>query len=135
MFRMEDITDPEKVRQQKKVDRTVSLYGYLHGTHMKNSTNVHIPGCGDFPLHNMHFLADPCPTPQQEKKRRSLNAKERMIYAPMSGVGGIVYDKDAVYIDLGGSHSHHDVQKVGCCYGFLYVLLCVSYTLVTHILC
>ena len=34
-------------------------------------------------------------------KRRSLNEKERSLYAPFSGVGGIVYDKDAVYIDMG----------------------------------
>lgn len=47
----------------------------------------------------MTFLPDPCPTPQMEK-RRSLNKRERLIYAPMSGVGGIVYDKDAVYIDI-----------------------------------
>ena len=26
------------------------------------------------------------------------------MYAPFSGVGGIVYDKDAVYIDLGPNH-------------------------------
>ena len=25
--------------------------------------------------------------------------RERILYAPMSGAGGIVYDKDAVYID------------------------------------
>lgn len=45
--------------------------------------------------------------PQKEQVlRRSLNEKEKLIYAPFSGVGGIVYDHDAVYIDLGGSHSH-----------------------------
>ena len=54
----------------------------------------------------MSYLPDPCPLPnRQVKKSRSLSEKERLIYAPMSGVGGIVYDKDAVYIDLGGSHS------------------------------
>lgn len=42
--------------------------------------------------------------PEQIKKR-ALIEKERLIYAPFSGVGGIVYDKDAVYIELGGSHS------------------------------
>lgn len=58
----------------------------------------------------MSYLPDPCPLPEKEKKR-SLNQKERLIYAPMSGVGGLVYDKDAVYIDLGGSHSlKHDDQ-------------------------
>ncbi len=34
-----------------------------------------------------------------------------MLYAPFSGVGGIVYDKDAVYIELGGSHSHKNNNK------------------------
>ena len=29
----------------------------------------------------------------------------------MSGVGGIVYDKDAVYIDLGGSHAHEKKEN------------------------
>ncbi len=29
----------------------------------------------------------------------------------MSGVGGVVYDKDAVYIDLGGSHSHGKAKQ------------------------
>ncbi|XP_033758019.1 ribosome biogenesis protein BMS1 homolog [Pecten maximus] len=104
--RTEDITDPETVRRNGKCDRSISLYGYVRGTHMKNRSNVHIPGCGDFAIHDMQTLSDPCPTPDQEK-RRSLNQRERIIYAPMSGVGGIVYDKDAVYIDLGGSHSHN----------------------------
>ena len=108
---MEDITDPEAVRKFSKTDRNISLYGYLHGTHMKNNINVHIPGCGDFSIHDLQFLSDPCPTPEKQKKR-SLSQKDRLIYAPMSGVGGIVYDKDAVYIDLGGSHSHTDSQKV-----------------------
>ena len=60
----------------------------------------------------MSFLPDPCPLPEQQKKR-ALNECERLIYAPMSGVGGIVYDKDAVYIDLGGSHHMKDEQEVG----------------------
>ncbi|XP_063445799.1 ribosome biogenesis protein BMS1 homolog [Mytilus trossulus] len=108
--RMEDISDPELLRQKPKSDRKVSLYGYVRGTHMKNHITVHIPGCGDYSISDMHFLPDPCPSPDREK-RRSLSAKERMIYAPMSGVGGIVYDKDAVYIDLGGSHSHTQADE------------------------
>lgn len=42
--RMEDLTDPEKIRQDPKCDRTVSLYGYLRGTYLKNKGQVHIPG-------------------------------------------------------------------------------------------
>lgn len=57
------------------------------------------------------MLPDPCALPgdrssKTKQARRVLNEKERLLYAPFSGVGGIVYDKDAVYIELGGSHSH-----------------------------
>ena len=40
----------------------------------------------------MSVLPDPCPLPDKTK-RRSLNDKEKLIFAPMAGVGGIVYDK------------------------------------------
>lgn len=63
-------------------------------------------------MHDMSFLSDPCPLPNSVKKTRSLSEKDRVIYAPMSGVGGIVYDKDAVYIDLGGSHTMKREQQV-----------------------
>ena len=49
-------------------------------------------GCGDHTLKEISLLPDPCPLPNAEKKR-SLNEKERLIYAPLSGVGGVVYDK------------------------------------------
>lgn len=41
---MEDITNPENIRQNPKCDRTVSLYGYMRGTHMKTKSMVHIAG-------------------------------------------------------------------------------------------
>ena len=105
--RLEDLTNPESVRVDPKVDRTVCLYGYVHGTFLKPRVSVHIPGLGDFLPEAVAALSDPCPLPMKERVlRRSLNEKEKLIYAPFSGVGGIVYDKDAVYIDLGGSHSH-----------------------------
>lgn len=66
-------------------------------------------GCGDSPIFDMCYLPDPCPLPEKMKKR-SLVDKERLVYAPFSGVGGIVYDKDAVYVELGGSHSHSKVS-------------------------
>ena len=49
-------------------------------------------GCGDFSLTSLTLLPDPCPLPDKLKKR-SLNEKEKLIYAPMSGVGGVLYDK------------------------------------------
>ncbi|XP_065209750.1 ribosome biogenesis protein BMS1 homolog [Planococcus citri] len=103
--RMEDLTSQELIRQNPKCDRTVSLYGYVRGIPLNKNNSVHIPGCGDSKISNICFLPDPCPLPDKLKKR-ALVDKERLIYAPFSGVGGIVYDKDAVYVELGGSHSH-----------------------------
>ncbi|KAH1167908.1 hypothetical protein KIL84_003391 [Mauremys mutica] len=108
--RMEDLTNPEDVRVNPKCDRKVSLYGYLRGAYLKNKSQIHMPGVGDFPVSDVSFLPDPCALPEQQKKR-SLNEKDKLIYAPLSGVGGVVYDKDAVYIDLGGSHAHQDEEE------------------------
>jgi ribosome biogenesis protein BMS1 len=38
--RVEDVTDPEKLRQNKKIDRTVYFYGYVRGTYLKPSMKV-----------------------------------------------------------------------------------------------
>lgn len=65
-------------------------------------------GYGDTKIADISFLPDPCPLPDKLKKR-GLVDKEKLVYAPFSGIGGIVYDKDAVYIELGGSHSHKKV--------------------------
>ncbi|XP_078492476.1 ribosome biogenesis protein BMS1 homolog [Ciona intestinalis] len=111
--RMEDITDPETLRVEPTCNRNISIYGYVRGTHLKPSTAVHIPGAGDYRLHNVSFLHDPCPLPDRgdKKQRRSLDVRERVMYAPMSGVGGIVYDKDAVYIDVDGSNNTAESQQ------------------------
>ncbi|XP_075890928.1 ribosome biogenesis protein BMS1 homolog isoform X2 [Nelusetta ayraudi] len=109
--RMEDLTDPEKVRKDPKCDRTVSLYGYLRGTYLKNKGQVHIPGVGDFQVADVNFLPDPCSLPDAQKKR-ALNEKERLLYAPMAGVGGLVYDKDAVYIDVPANHVKQQQHEV-----------------------
>ena len=115
--RMEDLTEPDLIRQNAKCDRNVCLYGYVRGCPIKRNTNIHIPGVGDFELNDVSFLPDPCPLPDSEKHRRTLDERERLIYAPFSGVGGIVYDKDAVYIELGGSHSHNKKSNNGIEFG------------------
>lgn len=70
------------------------------------SSTLIIPfiGVGDFSVADVSFLPDPCPLPEVIKKR-ALNVKERLLYAPMAGVGGLVYDKDAVYIDMPSGHA------------------------------
>ncbi|KAF9114329.1 Glycoside hydrolase 2 (Mannanase, beta-galactosidase) [Mortierella sp. AM989] len=99
--RVEDLTDPEMVRQNPTCDRTVTLYGFLRGTNMKSGMRVHIPGVGDHYMDDISILPDPCPLPDKVRKR--LDEKQKLIYAPMSDVGGIMYDKDAVYINVPGS--------------------------------
>ncbi|KAI7907171.1 uncharacterized protein BX663DRAFT_495057 [Cokeromyces recurvatus] len=98
--RIEDLTDPELLHRKPNCDRTVTLYGYLRGTNLKPNMRVHIPGAGDHDLADVSVLPDPCPLPDKERKR--LDEKHKLIYAPMSDVGGVMYDKDAVYINVPG---------------------------------
>ncbi|KAK6140784.1 hypothetical protein DH2020_025480 [Rehmannia glutinosa] len=97
--RFEDVTPPEKVHMNSKCDRTVTLYGYLRGCNLKKGTKAHIAGVGDYPLSGITALADPCPLPSAAKKK-GLRDKEKLFYAPMSGLGDLLYDKDAVYINI-----------------------------------
>lgn len=66
---------------------------------MKPDMKVHVPGCGDFCLKEITALDDPCPLPSQERKR-TLNEKDKLLYAPMSDIGSVAYDNDVVYINL-----------------------------------
>ncbi|KAF7721972.1 Glycoside hydrolase 2 (Mannanase, beta-galactosidase) [Apophysomyces ossiformis] len=99
--RVEDLTDPELLHRQPNCDRTVTLYGYLRGTNLKSNMRIHIPGAGDHVVSDVSVLPDPCPLPDKERKR--LDEKNKLIYAPMSDVGGVMYDKDAVYINVPGN--------------------------------
>ncbi|KAF1994293.1 DUF663-domain-containing protein [Amniculicola lignicola CBS 123094] len=105
-----DITPPTDIEQDPKCDRTVALYGYLRGTNFPaQGSRVHIPGVGDLSVSSTEALPDPCPTPFAEQavakatgkpKRARLGDKQKILFAPMSDVGGVLVDKDAVYIDV-----------------------------------
>ncbi|CAI4789676.1 BAL_1a_G0052930.mRNA.1.CDS.1 [Saccharomyces cerevisiae] len=129
--RFTDLTHPELIETQgQQIDRKVAIYGYLHGTPLPSApgTRVHIAGVGDFSVAQIEKLPDPCPTPFYQQKlddferekmkeeakangeittasttrrRKRLDDKDKLIYAPMSDVGGVLMDKDAVYIDIG----------------------------------
>lgn len=104
--RIEDLTPREQIRTSKgKCDRTVTVYGFLRGTNIRSGMKVHIPGVGDIDIQNVTQLGDPCPLPNADsEKRRKLSEKKKLlIHAPMSDVGGVVYDKDAVWINVPGS--------------------------------
>lgn len=98
--RYEDVTDPELVRRNPVMDRDVYLYGYIRGINLKADTKVHIPGVGDFHMSQLSLLDDPCPLPSSEQQKRSLSDKQKLLYAPLSDLGDIIYDKDAVYINI-----------------------------------
>jgi ribosome biogenesis protein BMS1 len=110
--RFEDLT-PEALVQSsnRKCDRTISLYGYLRGTNMKSNSKVHIPGVGDLAVADITPLPDPCPSAasaEGEKRIKRLDDRQKLIHAPMSDVGGIIYDKDAVYISVPGNFTRSD---------------------------
>ncbi|KAL5524491.1 BMS1 [Sanghuangporus sanghuang] len=104
--RLEDLTPREDVRASDgKCDRKMTVYGYLRGTNLRDRMKVHIPGVGDFSVATVSVLKDPCPLPDVEsEKRRKLSEKKKLlVHAPMSDVGGVTYDKDAVYINVPGN--------------------------------
>lgn len=84
--RFEDITHPDLLQQDKKTDRTITVYGYLRGTHLKPEMKVHMAGAGDFFMKSVTAMPDPCPLPSKdgEHVKKHLSQKDVMLYAPMS---------------------------------------------------
>lgn len=60
---------------------------------------VHLAGAGDFKIAELAALPDPCPLPSTVK-RKGLNEREKLLYAPMASLGDLFYDKDALYLDI-----------------------------------
>ncbi|CAH8851293.1 unnamed protein product [Trichobilharzia szidati] len=114
--RIEDITDEKLLSDDENSDRCISLYGWVRGAPLPpalTSPGIHIAGLGDFALADCTQQPDPCPLPGRSnqmnagegvKTTKHLSERDRKIYAPMSSLGGVLFDRDATYIDLGGSH-------------------------------
>jgi hypothetical protein len=96
--RFEDMTAAESVRQDLLCDRRIALFGYLRGCSLKPGARMHLVGMGDVTLADVSVLPDPCPLPGTG--RRSLDDRQRLLYAPMSDVGRLLYDKDAMYVNI-----------------------------------
>lgn len=105
-----DITPPTQIEENEKCDRQIALYGYLRGTNFPAmNARIHVPGVGDLTVKEIEALPDPCPTPFLDQamakasgkgSRRRLGEKQKVLFAPMSDVGGVLVDKDAVYIEI-----------------------------------
>lgn len=116
-----DITPPSAIEEDSKCDRTIALYGYLRGTNFPaQGARVHVPGVGDLDVSAIESLPDPCPTPFMDQTvakatgkshRRRLGEKQKVLFAPMSDVGGVLVDKDAVYIDVKTSTFNQDDER------------------------
>lgn len=110
---VEYLTDPELIHQNSRCNRTVTLYGYLRATNLKSSLRIYIPGAGDHTLADVSVLPDPCAL--TDKGRTPLDEKHKLIHAPMSDGGGVMYDKDTVYIYVPDNflqnHHHWDLRN------------------------
>merc|ERR1712100_290050 len=73
------------------------------GSHLKPGMKVHMIGVGDFSMAEVSTLPDPCPIPEKESKTLK-KKKDSLLFAPLSNVGAVSFDKDAVYIDIGNAH-------------------------------
>jgi ribosome biogenesis protein BMS1 len=113
--RVEDLTHPGLIQQDAVCDRTVALYGYVRGTTLKMNQNIHLVGVGDFRISQLQVLNDPLPImshyagdgEDMREQRRSLKRQDVRIYAPMSDIGNVLYDKDATYIKMQSSRVHY----------------------------
>ena len=118
--RFVDVTPPTRIEENEKCDREIAVYGYLRGTNFPAlNARVHVPGVGDLTVREMESLPDPCPTPFMDQAmakikgksgRRRLGEKQKVLFAPMSDVGGVLVDKDAVYIDIKTSTFDKDAE-------------------------
>ena len=115
-----DVTPPAASERDPRCDRSIALYGYLRGTNLPaQGSRVHVPGVGDLTVAKVEALPDPCPTPYIDQaiakatgkvSRKRLGQKHKVLFAPMSDVGGVLMDKDAVYIDIKRPNFDRDAQ-------------------------
>jgi ribosome biogenesis protein BMS1 len=111
--RLEDQTSRELVRTTGgKCNRLINVYGYVRGTALRLGTKVHIPGVGDTDIIRITRLSDPCPLPDiNSEKRRRLSEKQKLlVHAPMTDLGGMVYDKDVIWLNVAGSFARDNVD-------------------------
>jgi hypothetical protein len=68
--RHEDITDPNRVDEDENCERSIVLYGYVRGTHLKPTMKVHLIGVGDFEMGSIRLLDDPLPAGKRDEEHK-----------------------------------------------------------------
>ena len=113
--RMEDLTPPALLHSNPLCDRRIALYGYVRGTMLHPRQQLHVMGVGDYVAVSFQLLDDPCGCKRRKEeggggKRKKLNEKEKRMYAPMSDIGEVMYDDDAMYIDMKAKQVHYTTE-------------------------
>lgn len=104
--------------------KSLCLHPVVCAVVLKPSADPQLVTCPQFA--ELDQLPDPCPLPSTVKKR-GLNEKERMLYAPMADVGGLMYDKDAVYINIPDWKVGRDASPWSLPDGSKGILCCATY--------
>ena len=94
----------------KHEDKTqVSFFGYVRGAPFNKNAKAYITGLGDYHVDSVGTLTDPCPSLATEKreseeatkkKKRTLNQKEKILYAPMTNLDFASIDRNNGYITI-----------------------------------
>lgn len=58
--RFEDVTPPDRIHQDPKCDRNVTIYGYLRGSNLKRDMKVRTPFHMCFSYHHLSFVYNGC---------------------------------------------------------------------------
>lgn len=86
------------------LDNITYFYGYVYGGRFATDQHIHIPGAGDFQITSIQDCNDPCPIPTVGK--RTLQDKQRGIYAPGCDIGMVMLDDEDMYITLPNVKTH-----------------------------
>lgn len=70
--RHEDITDPNRVDADENCERSIALYGYVRGTHLKPNMKVHLIGVGDFDMQSIRMIPDPLPVANHDETQKTV---------------------------------------------------------------
>ena len=68
---LQDVTPSERIEADPKVDRDVTIFGYLRGTNMKLGAQVHIAGVGDYTV-SVPSLTGFCKSKQNPSRENSV---------------------------------------------------------------
>lgn len=118
--RMLDVTPPTMVEENSKCDRTIALYGYLRGTNFPADGEGTYTGRGRLkcfgnrsPARSLSYAINGPSHCQSLWKigTPAAGREAKVLFAPMSDVGGVLVDKDAVYIDVKTSSFDKDAAN------------------------